>query len=222
MTNLSRETLDGAGVIAAYHELFQVERSFRMAKTDLRARPMFHHQQDSIEAHPSIVFAALAVARHLQEETGFNIQQIVRMLRPLRDVTDNIGGTPVVAVTPAEGDAAVLLSRLDAKDLLQVLAISAERWIPSTYGDGKGSERTPLHLRHPELSWPSTRALRAPRGKSAFRPVRKISSRETAATRLRDAASQRARSRRAFSRSIAHAFAQYSRSRNHVPQFLAY
>ena len=115
VTNLAQETLDGEGVIAAYHDLFQVERSFRMAKTDLRARPMFHHQQDSIEAHLSIVFAALAVARYLQEETGFSIRQVVRLLRPLRDVTVSIGGTPVVAVTPAVGDAEVLLSRLGSK-----------------------------------------------------------------------------------------------------------
>ena len=51
-------------VVSAYHELFQVERSFRMAKTDLRARPMFHHHEDSIEAHLTVVFMALAVSRY--------------------------------------------------------------------------------------------------------------------------------------------------------------
>ena len=49
-------------VLASYHELWQVEPSFRMSKTDLRARPMFHHTQEAIEAHLTIVFAALAVA----------------------------------------------------------------------------------------------------------------------------------------------------------------
>ena len=38
-------------MIDAYHDLYQVERSFRMAKSDLRARPVFHHQRDAIEAH---------------------------------------------------------------------------------------------------------------------------------------------------------------------------
>ncbi len=34
-----------------------------MSKTDLAARPMFHHVRDSIEAHLIVVFAALAGAR---------------------------------------------------------------------------------------------------------------------------------------------------------------
>lgn len=38
-------------VIGSYHALWQVEASFRMSKTDLRARPVFHHTRDAIEAH---------------------------------------------------------------------------------------------------------------------------------------------------------------------------
>jgi hypothetical protein len=50
-------------VIGAYHQLFQIERSFRMAKSDLQARPVYHRTRDSIEAHLTIVLAALAVSR---------------------------------------------------------------------------------------------------------------------------------------------------------------
>ncbi|HET7474671.1 MAG TPA: hypothetical protein VFJ97_01440 [Dermatophilaceae bacterium] len=41
-------------VIESYHDLWHVEQSFRMSKTDLRARPMFHHTRDAIEAHLTI------------------------------------------------------------------------------------------------------------------------------------------------------------------------
>ena len=34
-------------VIGAYHQLFQIEKSFRMAKSDLQARPVYHHLRDS-------------------------------------------------------------------------------------------------------------------------------------------------------------------------------
>ena len=112
VTNMAAEKLDGYQVVSAYHELFQVERSFRMAKTDLRARPMFHHQRDSIEAHLTIVFTALAVSRHLQERTGMSIRRIVQALRPLRDVTINISGHHVTATTPPTGDAAEILAHL--------------------------------------------------------------------------------------------------------------
>jgi transposase len=46
-------------VIDAYHQLFQVEKTFRMSKSDLKARPIFHHKRESIEAHLTIVFTAL-------------------------------------------------------------------------------------------------------------------------------------------------------------------
>jgi len=52
--------ITAAFVIDAYHQLFQVEKSFRMSKHDLQARPIYHRQRDSIEAHLTIVFAALA------------------------------------------------------------------------------------------------------------------------------------------------------------------
>ena len=44
-----------------------------MSKHDLRARPVFHHTRDAIEAHLTVVMAALAIARHLQEATGISI-----------------------------------------------------------------------------------------------------------------------------------------------------
>ncbi|MFC0647434.1 IS1634 family transposase, partial [Cellulomonas phragmiteti] len=91
VTNLPTTTMDGAAVIAAYHDLWKVEQSFRMTKSDLRARPVFHHQRDAIEAHLTVVFAALAVARHLQDATDTTIKKLVRTLRPLRTVTIAIG-----------------------------------------------------------------------------------------------------------------------------------
>ena len=56
-------------MIGAYHQLWQVEKAFRMSKSDLKARPIFHHKRESIDAHLTIVFAALAVARWLEATT---------------------------------------------------------------------------------------------------------------------------------------------------------
>lgn len=39
----SVDPVDPLAVITAYHQLFEVKRSFRMSKTDLRARPIFSH-----------------------------------------------------------------------------------------------------------------------------------------------------------------------------------
>jgi transposase len=71
-------------VIAAYHQLFEVERSFRMSKSDLKARPVFHRKRDSIEAHLTVVFTALAVARYIQAATGMSIKRFIRTLKPIQ------------------------------------------------------------------------------------------------------------------------------------------
>lgn len=78
-------------VIDAYHQLFQVEKSFRMSKSDLKARPVFHHKRDSIEAHLTIVFTALAVARHIEARTGISIKKFVRTLEPVRTGVVSVG-----------------------------------------------------------------------------------------------------------------------------------
>ena len=58
---------------------------------------MFSHLRESIEAHLSIVFTALAIARHLQNQSGCSIRHIVRTLRPLQHVTITIAGKPITA-----------------------------------------------------------------------------------------------------------------------------
>lgn len=92
VTNLSVTTMPGQAVIDAYHDLWQVEASFRMTKSDLRARPVFHHQRDAIEAHLSVVFAALALTRYLTQTTGTSIKKLIQTLRAVRSATIEING----------------------------------------------------------------------------------------------------------------------------------
>jgi len=112
VTNLNPATVAAREVVAAYHDLFKVEASFRMAKTDLRARPMFASTAESIHAHLTVVFAALAISRHLYATTGVSVRHIIRALRPLRDVTISVDGHEFVATTPPAGDAAEILALL--------------------------------------------------------------------------------------------------------------
>lgn len=112
VTNLATVTASAAEVVAAYHDLIQVEASFRMATADLRARPMFASTEDSIHAHLTVVFAALAISRHLHTATGVSVRRIIRALRPLRDVTINVDGHQFTATTPPAGEAADILAAL--------------------------------------------------------------------------------------------------------------
>ncbi len=92
VTNVPVAVMPAAEVIAKYHDLWRVEKSFRMSKSDLRGRPMFHHTRTAIEAHLTIVFTALAVAHAIQSRTGCSIAKVIKSLRPLRSATITITG----------------------------------------------------------------------------------------------------------------------------------
>lgn len=111
-TNISAEVMGPAEVIASYHDLWRIEQFFRMSMTDLRARPMFHHTREAIEAHLTVVFCALAMARYMQNATGLSIRKIIRTLRPLQDVTITLAGQQITATPQLTDDARIILDAL--------------------------------------------------------------------------------------------------------------
>ncbi len=72
-------------VIARYHDLWQVEYSFRMAKSDLLSRPIFHFKQEAIKAHLLICIMALAAGKHMEIKTHKSLQVILHHLKQFPD-----------------------------------------------------------------------------------------------------------------------------------------
>jgi hypothetical protein len=91
-------------VISAYHRLFAIEASFRMSKHDLAARPIYHHKRESIDAHLTIVFAALAISRLIEDRTGWSIRKFVRTTRRYRTVAIRAGQHLLTAEDPLPAD----------------------------------------------------------------------------------------------------------------------
>jgi hypothetical protein len=91
-------------VIGAYHRLFEIEKSFRMSKHDLQARPIYHHLRDSIEAHLTIVFAALAISRWTEARTGWSIRKFVRTALRCRTIEIQAGAHTIIAADPLPSD----------------------------------------------------------------------------------------------------------------------
>ncbi|MGI0061882.1 MAG: IS1634 family transposase [Nitrosotalea sp.] len=94
VTNL---TIPDEQIITSYHQLWHVEQSFRMSKSDLKARPIFHHKRDSIEAHLTIVFAALAIGKTIERLTGMSIKRFVHTIKPIRSGIVTINGKEYLA-----------------------------------------------------------------------------------------------------------------------------
>lgn len=111
VTNLN---LPPQEIINAYHQLFEVEASFRMAKSDLKARPIFLHKRDAIEAHLTIVFTSLAISRRIKKLTGVSVKRFVNLLRPIRSGTIIINGTEYQAEPEIPKDIHNLLQKLES------------------------------------------------------------------------------------------------------------
>src|SRR5689334_11755519 len=91
-------------VISAYHELWRIEKSFRMSKSDLQARPIYHRKRDSIEAHLTLVFAALAVSRWIEARTGWSTRKFVKTARRYRTIQIQAGKQIITAADPIPDD----------------------------------------------------------------------------------------------------------------------
>lgn len=91
-------------MIGANQRLFQIKKSFRMAKSDLAARPINHRTRDSIEAHLTIVFAALAVSRWIEDTTGWSIKKFVKTVRRYRTIHIHAGNHTITAADPLPDD----------------------------------------------------------------------------------------------------------------------
>ena len=92
-----------------------LEKSFRMAKSDLQARPVYHHLRDSIEAHLTIVFAALAVSRWIEARTGWSIRRFVKTARRYRTIQIQAGQHTVTAADPLPADLQAAIDRIHGR-----------------------------------------------------------------------------------------------------------
>jgi hypothetical protein len=67
---LTNTNLSAATIIANYGQLWHIEKAFRISKTDLRIRPMFHRRRRRIEAHVLVAFVAYTIYKELERRLG--------------------------------------------------------------------------------------------------------------------------------------------------------
>jgi transposase len=79
------EKLTNQDIINHYHNLWHVEKAFRIAKSDLAARPIFHRKREAIEAHILICFMALAICKYMELKTEKSTKVIIKLLKQVTD-----------------------------------------------------------------------------------------------------------------------------------------
>lgn len=75
-TDLSEENLSNEKIISHYHNLWRIEQSFRMSKSDLETRPIFHRKEDAIRSHVLICFVSLIIEKYLELTTKLSLRDI--------------------------------------------------------------------------------------------------------------------------------------------------
>lgn len=73
-------------IVSRYKDLWHVEKSFRIAKSDLLARPIFHFKKEHIQAHMYIVFIALCIAKSIEMTTGLSIHKVIKLIWKIQDI----------------------------------------------------------------------------------------------------------------------------------------
>ena len=69
---ITNTELSGQQVIENYRHLWQIEKAFRISKTDLRIRPIHHYRRRRIEAHICIAFVAYTIYKDLERLLSLN------------------------------------------------------------------------------------------------------------------------------------------------------
>jgi transposase len=82
-TGLSKEQ-----VLENYNELWQIEKAFRISKTDLRMRPIYHRIRRRIEAHICIAFCAYKIYKELErqlhtKQSGWSVEKAIDICKTI-------------------------------------------------------------------------------------------------------------------------------------------
>jgi hypothetical protein len=75
----------------------------------------FHRTKDSIEAHLTIVFAALAVSRWIEDTTGWSVKKFIKTVRRYRTIHIQAGAHVITAADPLPDDIRRILEAIKTR-----------------------------------------------------------------------------------------------------------
>lgn len=83
--------LNSKEVLSAYSNLWTVEKAFRISKSDLRTRPIYHRKKNRIKAHICICFMAYALYKELERRLKLNkiditIEAAIPMIKDILEI----------------------------------------------------------------------------------------------------------------------------------------
>jgi transposase len=89
---VTNTTLSKSQVIKSYKHLWLIEKAFRISKTDLKIRPIYHRLRNRIEAHICICFTAYAIYKEferliIKNKINISVEKAIKELREIQQLT---------------------------------------------------------------------------------------------------------------------------------------
>lgn len=89
---ITNTSLSKDDIISNYGHLWQIEKAFRIAKTDIKIRPIYHHLPHRIEAHICIAFASYKVYKELERrlkdlDTALSPEKAIEIAKTIYCIT---------------------------------------------------------------------------------------------------------------------------------------
>lgn len=106
-------------IVGNYHNLWFIERAFRMNKTDLRIRPIYHRLRNRIEGHICICFTAYTIM--LELERRLKAAKAPFSLNEARELTKNIYSITYILPETKKEKTVVLKMSDEQKLLVQIV-----------------------------------------------------------------------------------------------------
>jgi transposase len=88
---VTNTTIPAQSVVEQYHGLWVVERAFRISKSTLETRPIFHFSERRIEAHICICFVAYKVYKELERiiadlNLGMSVDTVIKIAKTITTI----------------------------------------------------------------------------------------------------------------------------------------
>lgn len=108
------ENVNDMEIITQYRNLWHVEKAFRISKSDLQIRPIFHFKEYSIHAHLLVCFMALAICKFIEIKTEMSIQSVLKLLRGVTDarIFDKVSKREVVLRSEIRSEVTEILRKV--------------------------------------------------------------------------------------------------------------
>lgn len=112
---MTNSKLSSQKIIDNYNNLWQIEKAFRISKTDLRIRPIYHRLRNRIDAHICIAFTAYSIYKELERllykaKAPFSIKKAVELTHNIYELN--------ITLPQSKAEKKVLLKLNDEQKIL--------------------------------------------------------------------------------------------------------